>query len=308
MFSDFRDIERQNGYLDLDQYFLDTYNEMNLKILIRRGIVKENNYKLYEFKTEKANYYFKLSTHEEAIKELLANKMLDFVGYEHVDYDMAKFNGMYGVITKDFKKENCEYYSGDNLIEENYRYIDPKAKKINYLKYNNLEAIWDLLEVKYGQNPNKKNIIKNVMQKISEKFLFDIIINQSDGDSHNWMIEENESFTTLAPIYDNQKMLKSEEINDEYNTNIKVNETDEEYNNKKQLELFLSYSSSYFRHEFERLMNYLTPGSVKYMFNDIEALIDFKIDNKIKNRILSLYACNYNELLNILANENTIKR
>ncbi len=305
-------FERNNGYIDLDSYFLEKYNCMNVYKLEKMGVVEIINDVNFWFSIGNQRYMFKMcSSKDEEIKELLASEMLETVGYDHATYDLALFNGMYGVITKDFKKDYCNYYSGDDLIENYHRYLDEEpTDKIDYAKYNNLESIWDLLEIKYRNNPNKKNIIKNILYKLSEKYLFDILINQCDGASYNWLVEETEDYATLAPIFDNQKMLNGLHTNSEKNLNIRTDvfNENEEYSNISELQKFLNYSSSYFQDEFERLMNYLNPLEVKRMFINLEYKLNFKIDNKIKDSIYSQYVFNYNMLQNELNNFKPLKR
>jgi hypothetical protein len=254
---------------------------------------------------------------EEAIKEILASKMLEYVGYDHACYDLAYINGMYGVLTRDFKKDYCNYISGDELI---YQYCDTIDKDVNkenldYERFNNLSDIWDMLEAKYLYHPNKDAIIKEIMYKLAEKFMFDILIDQWDGASYNWMIEETDTYATLAPLYDHQKMLGNDnelnELGDKNKRNIKVEEFSKErekYDKKEEIRKYLNYSSDYFKEEFENLMRSLTPNNIKWLLITIESELGYKIDSKIKNSIVSGYDYNYNQLQNILNEELNIKK
>ena len=309
MFQELDFIERKNGHLDLDDYLYEKYGTVNIKSISKTKEILEDE-KFYWITINENKYMFKPCTLEEGIKEILASEMLEYVGYEHAEYDLASINGSFGVITRNLKKENCKYILGDDIILE---YDSKYGKRLNgeyvveYDKYNNLSDVWNILEIRYKDHPNKANIVKNIMYKLTEKFMFDILINQWDGASYNWMIEEADTYVTLFPIHDNQKMLDA--FNN--NKNIKVEEFNAErtnYNNIDELKKFLSYSSEYFRDEFKRLIDTLYPENVKRMFVDIENKLNYKINSMIKDSVIARYKYNYNKLLEALDEELTSKR
>lgn len=310
MFQELCFIERDDdGYIKLDSYLYEKYNRISIKNNPSIEIIDN----LYIIEINNQKYYFKTCKKEDAIKEILADKMLEYIGFDHANYDLACINGEYGVISRNFKKDEYRYLSGDELIAQYYYAIDKDADSDNlcYDKYNNMTDIWDMLEVKYEYHPNKENIVKNIMYGLNEKFIFDIITCQRDGASYNWMIEENDMYARLAPIYDNETMLDGLSYDENKNTNIKVEEFNDErteYRNLDELRKYLNYSSDYFVEQFKTAFNSLSPKNIKWLLITIEFNLNIKIDHKIKESILSRYNYNYQMINNVLNEELAKKR
>lgn len=313
MFNELDFILRKNGYLDFDSYLYDTYNEVSVKNIL---LEKEKDSSIFWIEVNGNQYMFKPCTKKEAVKELLAAEMLEYVGYEHASYDLACINGEYGVITRNLKKDYCNYISGDELIGTYYEHIDPnvdKSKNDYEDRFNNLSDIWDMLEIRYYSHPNKNNIVKNIMSGLVEQFMFDILICQWDGAAYNWVIEESDNYAKLFPIHDNEKMLDGLNQAYEFNSNLKVEEDSDSHtrtknNYYKEIRKFLSYSDDRFVNEFKNLLNSLSPNNIRYMIIGIENKIGEKIDYKIKNEIISMYEYLHAKLSEILEEELSIKR
>ena len=325
MFSELSFILRKNGYLDFDSYLMEEYNDVSIKNILLNKSEKEST---YWFKIKGNKYMFKPCPKKEAIKELLASEMLEYVGYEHASYDLACINGEYGVITRNLKKDYCHYISGDELIQTYYEFIDAnvdKSKDGYEDRFNNLSDIWDMLEIKYYSHPNKNNIIKEIMNGLVEKFMFDILICQWDGASYNWIIEETNNYAKLFPIHDNEKMLNGLNVSIEFNKDKDMKNTsdiignlkvEEDLGTKKrssyeyltEIKKLLNYSDQRFVEEFINLLDSLTPNNIRYMIIGIESKIGEKIDYKIKNEIISMYEYIHTKLRDILKEELSIKR
>lgn len=311
MFNELDFIFRKNGYLDFDSYLFETYNNVDVK-----NILLEKNDDALWIEINGKEYMFKNCTKKEAIKEILAAEMLEYVGIEHASYDLACINGEYGVITRNLKKDYCNYISGDDLIATYYEFIDPdviKDKDDYDNRFNNLEDIWDMLEIKYYSHPNKKNMVKEIMHGLTEKFMFDILTCQWDGAPYNWIIEESADYAKLFPIHDNEKMLDGLNTGYDFISNLKVEEDYDKHKRTKykyfdEAKKFLQYSDSRFVDEFKNLLETLTPNNIRYLLIGIENKIGGKIDFKIKNEIISMYEYLYNKLIGILQEELSIKR
>ena len=243
-------------------------------------------------------YYFKSCLTEESYKELLADKMLEYLGIEHACYDLACINGEYGVISQNFKDLNYNYISGDDLIYEYYNESNLDKKEFDFDRYNNLTDIWNLLEIRYNCYPNKEKIVKSITC-------------QWDGASYNWMIAENSTYAKFAPIYDNQKMLDGLDFDKSKNSNIKVDEFNPsrtEYDNLVEIKKYLNYSSEEFRQVFINMFKTLNPANIKWMLITIESELRIKIPHKIKESILARYTYNYNQIEKVLEEELSKKR
>lgn len=301
-------IERNlDGYIDLDSYLLEKYGSVAIKN--NSDIKRDSN--IIMITINNASYYFKPCSNEETFKEMLADKMLEYLGIEHACYDLACINGEYGVISQNFKDSNYNYISGDDLIYEYYNDNNLEKKEFNFDKFNNLIDIWNLLEIRYNCYPNKEKIVKSIMYNLNEKFMFDIITCQWDGASYNWMIAENRTYAKLAPVYDNQKMLDGLDYDKNKNLNIKVDEFNRartEYDNLVELKKYLNYSSEEFVQLFKNMFKSLTPANIKWMLITIESELRIKIPHKIKESILARYTYNYNQIEKILEEELSKKR
>lgn len=311
MFREFDKIEiqRKNGYLDFDSYLKQAYGRKSIQpILDKKRTSKEGNCWINILNQ---TYMFKPCDKEEVLKELLAAEMLEYIGIEHAQYDMAYMHGTYGVITKDLKKENCCYVTGTKLIEDYCSYIDPKVDKdnINYSRFNNLEDIWTMLELKYFAYPNKRYMIKNVVEKICEKFIFDILCCQWDGADYNWIIEESQNSVTLFPLYDHSKMLDGLDLKIAKNENIMVEQMDRKtYDNVEELKKFFGYSNEHFQDLFLNMFEALDPDNIRRFMIAIEREIQYKFEDKLKLSILSRYSYNYQRIKKMLEEEFSIKR
>ena len=90
-------IERNlDGYIDLDSYLLEKYGSVTIKN--NSDIKRDSNIIMITINND--IYYFKPCSNEEIFKEMLADKMLEYLGIEHACYDLACINGEYGVISQ----------------------------------------------------------------------------------------------------------------------------------------------------------------------------------------------------------------
>lgn len=308
-------MQRKNGFLDLDNYFLENYKLNIIKNLVENKIVEEIDEKYFWFTMDDDKYMFKeCYMKEECYIELISMKMLQRIGYDCAFYDLAKFNGMEGVITKDFKKQGHTYISGSTLIDEYYTeeisdniYDRIYALKKKMREHNNLEDIWNILEKRYSSYPNKREIIENIMNEMIKRFLFYILTKQWDNAAHNWIVDETDTTATLAPIFDNQKMLGLASVKKDKPVSLKVDEFNKNDNVTELKKLFKQSGDEVFE-EFKRIYEILTPEALNEIITEIENETGYSIDSNITSEIISDYTSNYNDLGVIFEEELSSKR
>lgn len=178
-------------------------NTINLISIKKTGIV-------FSFRYNDKEYFYKYNENTALYNELVAEELAQDFGIDHVNYYLALFDNHQGYISESYKKDNVDYIFGSDLLYECYGYM---TENRNIEEFNNLESIWDALEYRYANNPNKNQIISDLMNQIVNMFIFDIIICNYDRHSNNWEIIESDNEIKLAPIYDNEGILVTNDNN-----------------------------------------------------------------------------------------------
>ncbi|MCI5967653.1 MAG: HipA domain-containing protein [Tenericutes bacterium] len=202
-------MKQINGYIDVNEMLreigvtdtsldeLKNTDKINLIFQSSTGIT-------FSFKYEGKEYFYKYNETAALYSELVAEELAQDFGIDHVNYYLALFDNHRGCISESYKKANVDYTLGSELLSECYYYM---TENRNIEEFNNLEAIWDALEYRYANNPNKDQIISDLMNQIVNMFIFDIIICNYDRHSDNWEIMESSDEIKLSPIYDNEGIL-----------------------------------------------------------------------------------------------------
>lgn len=206
-------MEKKNGYIDVnnmlseigitDTSINELNNTINLISIKETGIV-------FSFRYNDKEYFYKYNENTALYNELVAEELAQDFGIDHVNYYLALFDNHQGYISESYKKDNVDYIFGSDLLYECYGYM---TENRNIEEFNNLESIWDALEYRYANNPNKNQIISDLMNQIVNMFIFDIIICNYDRHSNNWEIIESDNEIKLAPIYDNEGILVTNDNN-----------------------------------------------------------------------------------------------
>lgn len=251
-------MERVNGYLVIDD--------------CRREVVDEEKGQGYVY-IDDEEWYFKPILSEEIIyNELVACNIARLIGVECCYYDLATLNGVKGVISRSFRKNGdklvaAEVILGDYLLEckdvlvnLGFDRIDADIIIENYHKngkyegideFNTLEALELALRYKY----NDKFDIDKVIVQVKKMFIFDILVNQSDRHTANYIFIINMLGIGLAPIFDNSYAFRefgcwasmSVCFDDLCSTTSKLLKTFLESYSHKDFILFLSLFTDYVR-------------------------------------------------------------
>lgn len=213
-------INRNNGYINISEMLelppVTIFEELieslknNKKVTIKSISTSNGNTQLvFSFKYQETEYFYKYDCPREPFKispynELVAGEVADDLLIPHVDYALATISDFKGLISKNFQQDNVKYISGKEFLMNNH----PLGKTENIANLNNLEEIWIALENHYNLNPKYQSTISEVMKKIVNMFLFDIITGQVDrGDSNWWLVEYSNGTLDLQPLFDNIRIL-----------------------------------------------------------------------------------------------------
>ena len=149
-------------------------------------------------------YFFKYLTIGNPYGELIAEEVLKDLNLPHAEYDLAIYNGEKGVLTKNFRKKDKEYISGEELLLDYIEVLGYNPEEVELEYFNNLQTIWNALEYRYRNSPNKEKIVEKLMNQLVNLFIFDIMIENFDRYCRNYLIEEGKDDINLAPIFDNE--------------------------------------------------------------------------------------------------------
>lgn len=186
-----------------------------------------------------------------AYGEFLSQEYLNLLGLEHASYRLGKLGNMYGILSKNFLKEDEVIISGNFIFQsvlDNYKYLKKPSiyedkdftdlynvpegilklkddMKGRYLvnNLNNLEQIWNILslyfEEKYGTKKDK--CVKDVMDYLVKLFMFDVLSIQADRHVSSWGYIESLNGMRTLPIYDNSASFGLE-LESDIDSRIKI--------------------------------------------------------------------------------------
>lgn len=302
-------MKRINGFLNIDGYFISKYKRKYVDELIKK--VSDIHYTV---NINGTNYFFKKT--KKFYNELLAYEVATHLGLNAVPYDLAIFQNMHGVISKDFKRKNCNYISGQELL---FMY-SKMPKSINYLtnmglaqtennvfpndapysyNINNLETIWQAIEHRY-KNLGIYVDMEKIMTELVMYFIFNILVMQNDGASQNWVLEESEYGVNLSPIFDNAEAFTIDENKDVPVSNLSTNFNDVNLGNYKLLEEFLKISDEVYINLFKEKFNLLTEDVFLKLIQRVEHKIECSIPEDIKDKYIKMFSENRNRIEQIL--------
>lgn len=227
------ELQRNNGYIDLNTYFLSCYGIEVHTLKDLEGIISleqlgSRNKFWFDFLGMKAMYKEQYQGTLEAYAELVIAELIQMMAVPHLkaaDYDLASltYDGVpsYGVVTRNFKKEHCQYLTGSDIIVSVYnQYIKnnptllkefgveglSEAAVLNQV--NNFEDLWAIFSMYFSGYDQRDEIVANLMDSLVSLYMFDALTIQGDRHSDNWSIEINENHeVSLAPIYDSSNSL-----------------------------------------------------------------------------------------------------
>lgn len=301
-------INRNRGYINIDEILelppVTSFEELievlknNNKVAIKSISTSNGNLQLvFSFKYQETVYFYKYDRPREPFKispynELVAGEIADDLLIPHVDYDLATISDFKGLISKNFQQDDVKYISGKEFLINNH----PLGKKENIANLNNLEEIWIALENHYNLNPKYQSTISEVMKKIVNMFLFDIITGQVDrGDSNWWLVEYPNGTLDLQPLFDNIRILVlhhqlATERYPEVSKLLLTVSQDTDRFCEDNLEEFLKVSDKEFSQILFNSFWTISPENLKEIFTRIENKTGYPMPNELKQFYLKEFA------------------
>ncbi len=257
---------------------------VNLDKIINKDNLIPNfkgSHTIYNFKMDNDTYYFKEVPNRELVMEMISKSIAFLLGIPYLKESIAILNDKYGLLSKSYLKDDDKSYNLHNLMQ-NYFYENNDDELLDYRKLaslNNLEDIWFALEDRYED----KNIVKNLMNGITNIFMFDLLVGESDRTLRNIEIIESYNTVTLAPLYDTSSILADK------STALGVDEDDYLKCDLDKLDKFIENSDTSYKEKFYSYLNTLDSIGIEKIIEETERENDFIIDNNLKNEIIAKF-------------------
>ena len=257
---------------------------VNLDKIINKDNLIPNfkgSHTIYNFKMDNDTYYFKEVPNRELVMEMISKSIAFLLGIPYLKESIAILNDKYGLLSKSYLKDDDKSYNLHNLMQ-NYFYENNDDELLDYRKLaslNNLEDIWFALEDRYED----KNIVKNLMNGITNIFMFDLLVGESDRTLRNIEIIESYNTVTLTPLYDTSSILADK------STALGVDEDDYLKSDLDKLDKFIENSDTAYKEKFYSYLNTLDSIGIEKIIEETERENDFIIDNNLKNEIITKF-------------------
>lgn len=257
---------------------------VNLDKIINKDNLIPNfkgSHTIYNFKMDNNTYYFKEVPNRELVMEMISKSIAFLLGIPYLKESIAILNDKYGLLSKSYLKDDDKSYNLHNLMQ-NYFYGNNDDELLDYRKLaslNNLEDIWFALEDRYED----KNIVKNLMDGITNIFMFDLLVGESDRTLRDIEIIESYNTVTLAPLYDTSSILADK------STALGVDEDDYLKSDLDKLDKFIENSDTAYKEKFYSYLNTLDSIGIEKIIEETERENDFIIDNNLKNEIITKF-------------------
>ncbi len=270
-------IRDEFGAVDLDLLYKENQIKVIKPFLGSHAIIEYQN-NIYYLKYVKYLY----TLYNEMLAEFLAKDYGVNVTYN----DIFTFDGNYGMMSKEIKNNNDLYIPMTDIIEDHQ---------------NNLEDIWYVLCKKY----NDQNIVRQLMDKIVNLFIFDALLSNSDRHVGNYGLIKNDKKISLAPIFDNECILSS--LEGYYSLGIDSSD----YENDQGIHFlskFLEISDSRYIELIESKLWIISSENILGTIEKIEKRIGSSMQQNIKNEIIYKFDSHRQVINNILNKYKKVKK
>lgn len=285
------------------------YNKYNL--LKEKGIIKEiddpegRKYTFFLNINDKS-IFFKECSKEGIINELIIDNICKLFNKDVLEQDYGyitdKYNRkVYGLISNNYKNDDYSYISLDTILNDYYVYItnnNINYENIRIYELINLETIWQALEYRYRNMDNSEEIVKNLMEELTSRFLIDILTGQNDRYEFNVEIKEKGNDIKLANIYDNEEGL----MYDKFDMGVTMDSL--KYKGDYMTSLlneFFNISESKYIDIFNSMLDKLSIDKFKTIVNNIKSNVkDLEVSDNYFNELIDKYSKYYNEYKSIV--------
>lgn len=306
-------MERKNGFINLDKEFIKLIKQ-NKQNIVQTSRCSTDAYWIKNFYNK--NYLFKIITEEnQKYRCLLIEEMAILIEIAVPHTELATWQKLEGELIEDYRKENCKYTPGaeilyeyyytyqntdifDKILPEDFKNRPLEEEEITEVlkKLNNLETIWNALEFHFRKNPNREKIVYDITSKLANRFAFDFLTGQRDRHANNWEIEENPNGEAkLTPLFDSNRSFYQK-----FNLAMTINEESKNQNAYQELKYYLTYSTKEFCDFFYTIYQFFTPLKIIQILEDIERKKEMTIPPKNKKSIITSYQKHYEKITQIL--------
>ena len=257
---------------------------VNLDKIINKDNLIPNfkgSHTIYNFKMDNDTYYFKEVPNRELVMEMISKSIAFLLGIPYLKESIAILNDKYGLLSKSYLKDDDKSYNLHNLMQ-NYFYENNDDELLDYRKLaslNNLEDIWFALEDRYEDN----DIVKKLMEGITNIFMFDLLLKESDRTLKNIEIIENGTEIKLAPLYDTSSIFS------DTNTKLGIDEEDYLKNDIDKLNKFLEYSDNSSKEKFYSYLETLDSIGIEKIIEETEKENNLIISNDLKGELIAKF-------------------
>lgn len=264
---------------------------INLDIINNKDKLRPNfkgSHNIYNFEIDNDTYYFKEVPNRELIMELISKSIAFILGIPYLKESIAILNDKYGLLSQSYLKESDIVYNLYSLMQDYFYKYNDEEELLDYkrlVSINNLEDIWSALEDRYKNN----EIVKNIMDGITNIFIFDLLIGESDRTLRNIEIIESGNIVTLAPLYDTSSILSDK------NTALGVDKDDYLKSDLDKLNKFIENSDYSYKEKFYSYLNTLDFIGIEIIIEKTEKENGIVIDDNLKKEIIT----KFNERINM---------
>ena len=260
-------------------------NIINLDKIINKDQIRPNfkgSHNIYNFKIDNDIYYFKEAPNRELVMELISKSIAFILGIPYLDESIAILNDKYGLLSKSYLKDGDKSYNLQSLMQNYFYENNDEEELLDYKKLaslNNLEDIWFALEDRYEDN----DIVKKLMEGITNIFMFDLLLKESDRTLKNIEIIENGTEIKLAPLYDTSSIFS------DTNTKLGIDEEDYLKNDIDKLNKFLEYSDNSSKEKFYSYLETLDSIGIEKIIEETEKENNLIISNDLKGELIAKF-------------------
>lgn len=252
--------------------------------------------------------------------ELLLEYLAQIVGIRTIESKIVEVNKQfktYGLISKDYRKKDCNIVSGKEIVLDFLKHLEKNhlleeylgIQKISDLKnsiseYNSLDCVWDALNYRYSKFSNSNEIVTNNMNELARRYTFLFLMMQSDFHLGNWeMIEQGQS-VFLAPVYDMDMSFRSSFDDYEKNNSMKSYLTSTQ-------DVYQDFSNFYFSLPekdqiiIQNEILVLTPETIATAIDFLPKIHSIEMPFSMKETILKRYNEHYQRIMDMIQNKRT---
>lgn len=259
----------------------------DLDQLITKDMLIDNfqgSHVIYNFKLDDELYYFKEVPNRELVLELISQTCAHLLGIEYLEQSVAILNDKYGLLSKSYLNKNEKSYNLYSLMQDYFFYYLQGEDEDNELSYyesmkklNNLHDIWFALEAKY----HNQETVQTLMNSITNIFIFDMLLSESDRTLKNIQIIEGENGVRVAPLSDTSSTFSDGDVK------LNVDQDDSHSTNLNKINKFLSYSDISYKEKFYDFYDALCTTGIENIIEATKNEYGITINQELKEEIVS---------------------